>query len=317
MFQRSCTIAIALLLSGAIPCIAQDRLSSDPTFPSTALSHSEILHRLARATPMRFRPVGSSSIVFKTALENGTDASFRPRTLDHMRGHLAEVAAYRISRTLGMDNVPPAVLRRLSRGEIRGRLNPDYALEWESMDADIAWDPDGRVLGVSVFWVDGITDVGVDREGPNAPWRTWLRQGGTIPEDKASIAADVSTMIAFDYLIANRDRFSGGNARADASRTRMIVRDHNLAFGTLSRDGHGKLLARLASVEKFSRGWIEHLRALDEAKLRTELAQDPLAGENALNSRQILDLLDRRRAILSRVAALIDQYGQAQVLAFP
>src|SRR5690606_27058189 len=66
-----------------------------------------------RETPAReLRPVGSTSLVYRVRLAGGALIAFRPAQRGRPRGHLAELAAYRLGRALGMENVPPVVLRR-------------------------------------------------------------------------------------------------------------------------------------------------------------------------------------------------------------
>jgi hypothetical protein len=98
------------------------------------------------------------------------------------------------------------------------------------------------------------------------------------------------------------------------------VRDHNLALlAPLPDAQHERLLGPLRRVERFSRRFTGALRALDEARVRASLAADPAFAEGVVDvdAGQIAGILERREALLSRVGALVDVYGDEAVLAFP
>jgi len=276
--------------------------------------------RMRTAQSTRFKPVGTSSLVFKTTFTGGAEAAFRPRTRTHARGWTSEVAAYRIARALDMDQVPPAVSRAFSRSELESHLHADFSEDWPALDeqmmgrGDIVW-------GSLVYWVPGLRDLELDTPRGMATWSRWLaHDAGVVSADEASLAGDLATMLCFDYLIANVDRWSGGNVRADRTGRRVVIRDHNLAFlSPLPRAQHERVLGHVRRVERFSRSFVLALRALDEPRLRASLAADPAvaAGTTLLDDAQIRALFDRREALLSRVAAHLDAYGEVAVLAFP
>jgi hypothetical protein len=121
-------------------------------------------------------------------------------------------------------------------------------------------------------------------------------------------------MCLFDALIGNGDRLSGGNLRtATNGMQRVIIRDHNLAFPVRWSDGQrGRILEELQRARRFPRALVESLRDLDAASLE-RATHDEIVGE-LLDASQREALLDRRATILSYVAALIDEHGEAAVL---
>lgn len=301
---------------------------SAPSAPSAAPAHFISLDvdddawiaRMRTAQSTRFKPVGTSSLVFKATFTGGAEAAFRPRTRTHSRGWTSEVAAYRLARALGMDQVPPAVSRAFSRSELESHLHADFSEDWPALDeqmmgrGDIVW-------GTLVYWVPGLRDLELDTPRGMASWSRWLaHDAGVVSADEASLAGDLATMLCFDYLIANVDRWSGGNVRADRTGRRVVIRDHNLAFlSPLPRAQHERVIGHVRRVERFSRSFVLALRSLDESRLRASLAVDPAvaAGTTLLDDAQIRALFDRREALLSRVAAHLDAYGEVAVLAFP
>ncbi len=276
--------------------------------------------RVGRAQPARFRPIGTSSLVFKVYFSGGLEAAYRPRVRGQGRGWMNEVVAYRLARVLGLDQVPPAVSRSLARREVMLHLDADYGGDRSALESDLAVRGD-VVWGALVAWVPGLRDLELDTPRGIARSRPWLAQSGALPVgDEATLAADLSTMIAFDYLLANVDRWSGANVRADATGRRLVVRDHNLALVAPLPDAqHVRLLEPLRRVERFSRRFVNALRALDEARLRESLAEDPAsaAGVTLLEDAQRAGVFERRAALLSRVGALVELHGEEAVLAFP
>jgi hypothetical protein len=78
------------------------------------------------------------------------------------------------------------------------------------------------------------------------------------------------------------------------------------------------LLERLSATERFSRTTVRTLGALDADAIRRALS-DGLGDDMGplLSERQVADVLERRATILSHVAALVDERGEADVLVFP
>jgi hypothetical protein len=147
----------------------------------------------------------------------------------------------------------------------------------------------------------------------------WLSVGGEVPPEDAALARDLSTMLAFDYLIGNWDRWSGGNVTLDPSGRRLYVRDHNVAFlEPMTAERYERIRGHLERVERFSRGFVRRVSELDEARIRLALAEDPESQDRALlDDAQIAGVLSRRRALLSYVGALVDVHGRERVLVWP
>lgn len=315
-------IGLSILVSAFVrPVYAEteERTASAASFSGGELPLDRIEAHLTRAKSQLFRPVGTSSVVFHMVLEGEISAAFRPRTRKHPGGHKAEVAAYRLARALGLDNVPPAIRRRISRDELRARLHPEYRDAFAALEAEIAWNKSGSVQGAAIYWIPQMRSHGLDRRPAIDEWSRWLRLGATVPEEKERLAADLSTMLAFDYLIGNWDRFSGGNVQGLPSGERLFVRDHNLAFAApLPGHLHDRIRSHLRRSERFSRELVRRLVALDASALRS-VFKDAFArdDEELLTEAQLRGVLDRRATLLSYIGALIDESSVDRVLAFP
>jgi hypothetical protein len=160
--------------------------------------------------------------------------------------------------------------------------------------------------------------VGVDRTRGIARFSQWLRIDGSVPEQQRELAGSVSTMLGFDYLIGNFDRFSGGNARGSADGRRVYLRDHDLAFPHAMRPAlHRRLWQRLQHAERFSKSFYRELRRLTRECFELELARDPEgAAGRLLDQRQIDAVFDRHKALLSHIESLIELHGEPRVLIF-
>ena len=279
-----------------------------------------IVALLGRQTPRRLRPVGTTSVTMRVDLGEPLDAAFKPRTRAHPRGFLAEIAAYRLSRLLDMDNVPPALGRRFPRPALRDRYEPeDDDPAWDRIQEAVLWDAPGFVRGALIYWIPSMERTPLATlEGLDAVSERWLRVGGTLEAGEEPTARDLSTLIAFDYLIGNWDRFSGGNVSSDGH-GRLFVRDHNVAFGaSITEARYERLTGHLERVERFSRGFVQAVRALTRTALVQALEGDPLGAERpVLTVRQLDALFARRRALLSYIGAQVSRHGAAAVLPWP
>lgn len=283
-------------------------------FAYATLDQDAILKVLSDAQALRFRPVGTSSVVFRATLQADFDAAFKSSSEKRPRAHAAEVAAYRLARLLGLDNVPPAITRRFTSEVMRSRLIPPGA--WNELRGWIGEDA-GQVKGAAIYWIADIHESGIDTRAGTRRYTEWLRHDGVIADNERMLARDVSNMVAFDCLIGNWDRWSGGNTKGDASGQRLYIRDHDVAFpGRLSEDLQRRILDRLTPVERFSKRFVDQLRRLTRSAFEAELALDP-DGAALIDARQIAGMLDRREAVLSHVDALIALRGEESVLTFP
>mgnify|MGYP001822212694 CR=1 FL=1 len=286
-----------------------------PPFVDTDVDQDDLLDVISTAQSRSFKPVGHTSVVLRMRTVARVTAAMKVRSRDVPHGYQHEIAAYRISRLMGLDNVPPAIYRRIAWNEVRQRFHEDKLAQRASVRNSVIWDDDRSAPAAAIYWVKGMRSVGYENR---SMWSGWLRDA-QIPDGKEALARDLSTMVVFDLLVGNWDRFSGGNIPSDAARQRIILRDNDRAFSTpLLARRYDALLDGLMRTERFSRSLIERLADLDEEGLVEELGLDPShASDPLLSDTQIADVLDRRATILTYIAALIEERGEDRVLVFP
>jgi hypothetical protein len=302
-------------LGSAPPKPVSDRART--TFAGTELEQDALLAQLRQAALLDFKPVGSTSTVFRVGLAASIDMAFKSQTRERPRGPVAEVAAYRVARCLGLDSVPPATLRRVPVEQLRDGLVPDARAGWPEIEQHLRVDAQGSVLGAAIYWVPALHDVGIDTGMGIRQWSEWLTLGGQIPAEARMLMAQLSTMLLFDYLIANWDRFSGGNAKGDAAARVLYLRDHDSAFAPAIQPAvQRRVLDRMLRAERFSRSFYRALRALTQAELEGCLAGESTT-EPLLSRAQLDALFDRRETVVSHVASLIELHGADRVLVFP
>jgi len=287
----------------------------------TPLSQADLIDRLQKAEPLSFRPVGSTSTVFRTKLaDQPFEAAFKAATLDREHGPLAEVGAAAVARCLGMHTVPPAVARSVPLDFLRRHVEGVTDAQWQEIAARFQVEKNGRVQGAFIYWIPDLGDVGLNKEAGLARAREWLRIGGVLPQADASLAASVSQMVGYDYIIGNFDRWSGSNTKGNADKTSVYVRDHDLALpGKLGEPLHKRIASQMLVAERVSRAFFAYAQGLSRDCIVREvtLAQPDAPGVERLNDRVIAGILDRRDGFLSHVEALRVQHGDEAVLYFP
>lgn len=274
------------------------------------------------------RSVGSTSVVFKVPLDGGLTAAFKPETKKHGSRWRAEVAAYRVSRLLGLDSVPPSVPRAAKMSALFASARSATAVKL--LKEQCLPREDGRVPGAMIAWVPGLSRLPLEIDPLWSASREWLSvlppvrplekrlpaaAGRRVREAKV-LAPQISTLIVFDHLIGNRDRWSGHNVLLDVTHTRVIFLDHNLAFDAkLDVASTIKRNLVLHRVQKFSRSLVARLRTLSRAELVDAVGLDDLGGP-LLDDAQIDATLSHRDELVAYVDELVAQFGEEKILAF-
>jgi hypothetical protein len=278
----------------------------------------EILIARMRSQPivrMKFNR-GGSSLSFRVDFADGSRAAFKPAQTNLQTIPRREVAAYRINRLLGLNAVPPATPRMVSREDMFSHLHPESLVMLPRIRAETIFDPRGRSAGVMMFWVPVIKDSGLDTPEGIARSTRWLTQGQSIPDEKHGLAAQIADLLVFDFLISNPDRYSGGNMLTNRDGSRLLFMDNTLSF-FIEPQGSEKTRAALARGQRFSRRLVQALDRISEQTLSRILSQASEGDYEILTKPEIRAVVARRDYIQKYVDSLVTTYGASEVLYFP
>ena len=176
------------------------------------------------------------------------------------------------------------------------------------------------VRGAAIYWIPELTNVGLENAARGLRRiGEWLHADGELPQASRSLAASLSTMLAFDYLIGNFDRWSGGNVLGDAAATlRLRARPRPGVSGADEREAASPTVARPAARRALLRRFYAALKRLTpRAASSRSSASDPASARGELLcERQFAGVFDRREALLSHIDSLIALHGERGVLVF-
>jgi hypothetical protein len=266
--------------------------------------------------PLSAKSIGHTSYVLKLRLENGLTVAYKPRSKLPLgdRRYRGEIAAYRLGRALGLNNVPCAMPRTFAAGELRAAFATQEGAQ--EFDQKALLEPTGRVRGALIPWIERYEELSLEKRAARLRWEPWLTDpGAQIPQDERALARALSTMLAFDYVTANWDRWSGGNVVRDGATGTLLFVDNDGAFYELPPQSLARQEDLLRRVLRFSRSFVTALRALDVSELRDVFGEEERAAR-LLPERTIEQVDTRRQAVLGFVDAAIARWGEPTTLAF-
>ncbi|MBX3199029.1 MAG: hypothetical protein KF894_12930 [Labilithrix sp.] len=266
------------------------------------------------SAPRSGKSIGHTSVVFKVELSNGKKAAWKPNARNVRGRYRGEAAAYRLAQALGLPNVPPACVRAFDATAASAALaaTPEAA----KLFASEAIVEDGKVYGVIIPWIDGLTFWPLEKEPLRSEVRAWLG-GGEIPAAKVDLARQASSLVAFDFVTGNWDRYSGENVGLDRAGSLVLYIDNDAAF--MAGPPKARLAenqARLEATTRFSRRFVARARALDEARLAEALG-DEAPGRPLLAAPALTAVAKRISAFVAIVDAKIAAHGADATLYFP
>ena len=263
-----------------------------------------ILRRICDAPIERIeRNRGGSTISFRVFFAGGQRGLFKPQQRAEVANYRAELAAYRMSRLLGLGRVPPACGRAVPREQLQRVADASGDAEFSRRVMTELLGRGELVPGALLYWVPG----GLEAVPGNEDYRALLDASRPLLPERTTLAAELSNLILFDFLNDNVDRWSGGNVlrqRATGATPPgpMLYMDNGASFSAL-HDGLGARpqdqAARLDAVQRFSHGFVRALRGMTEETLRAAMASDPLGP--CLSDLQVRAVLARRDRIIRHV----------------
>jgi hypothetical protein len=259
---------------------------------------------------------GGSSLSFRVDFADGSRAAFKPAQTNLQTIPRKEVAAYRINRMLGLNAVAPATPRMVTRAEMLAHLHPETEPLLPRIRAETVFDPRGNTAGVMMFWIPVIKDAGLDTPEAIAQTAQWLTHGQTIPREKHGLAAQLSDLVVFDFLISNPDRYSGGNMVTNQDGSRLYFMDNTLSF-FIEPEGNEKTRTALHRAQRFSRRLFQALDRISEDSLGRVLAQASEGDYEVLTKAEVRAVLSRRDYLKNYVGGLVSNHGSEEVFYFP
>ncbi|MEO8551661.1 MAG: hypothetical protein ABI678_16910 [Kofleriaceae bacterium] len=263
---------------------------------------------------------GGTSFSLRLDFASGARAAFKPQQTHPQSDPRREIAAYRIDRLLGIGHVPPAKSATFAIAELVMAAAPDARDYTAERFADEAITHAGKVSGEVSWWIPDIKDamIGthrVDELLGMAEWLPYLQAGAQVPPELQPLVEQLSTVIVFDVLIDNADRWTGNNTKCSADRQVLYFMDNTLSFTNFTL-GHESNLTPLHRISKFSKKLVHRLQTLTYASI-----QHALEGEEALSPLlepgEIHALLARRDHLLRYIEGLSAELGENAVLALP
>lgn len=252
-----------------------------------------------------FRNYGNTSVNIRVDFPGPIDGSYKPSEARHEEHWRAEIAAFRLNQLLGLERVPPAVFRSVAEEDLP--TGERYGVTFT----------DGVSRGAMIYWVPVLRPSGVGSPESLAYWSARLQARAPIAPEERSRAEEVSTLIVFDFLIANWDRWNGLNTLADGQ-NRLVYRDNNGGFQVPLRPmRYQRVLGWLHQTQRFSRSVVDRARGLTLESLRDAMADDCDDRGVLLHDDQLQGVLDRRDTLVRYVDGLVARFGEDEVYAFP
>jgi hypothetical protein len=291
-------------------------LESSGTF--LGMSDELLLERVRTQPMVRFKfNHGGSSISFRVDFADGSRAAWKPTQTNTQTIPRKEIAAYRLNRLLGLNAVPPAAPRAVSRDELLSHLHPESLEFLPRIKAETIFNPSGITYGTASYWIPIIKDSGFDTPDGQKQSTAWLTVGGEpIPPERMSFAKQISDLVLFDFLTSNPDRYSGGNMKMSPDGTELFYMDNTMSF-FVDPNGPEKNREVLFRTQRFSRSLYEALDRVTVPTLERALAQEPGAAYDILTPAEIAAVVGRRQVVQQYVAGLIAKLGAHEVLFFP
>ncbi|MFO0607147.1 MAG: hypothetical protein U0324_28555 [Polyangiales bacterium] len=253
----------------------------------------------------RLRNYGNTSVNIRVDFPGPIDGSFKPSERLHEDHWRAEIAAFRLNQLLGLERVPPAVFRRVPEEELPNGAR--YGLHFDA----------GMAHGAMIYWVPVLRPSGVGSPESFTFWSARLQAGAPLRDDERERAEEVSTLVAFDFLLVNWDRWNGLNTLQD-DHGHLVYRDNNAGFQVPVRSTRfARVEGWLHGVQRFSRRLIAAVEALTDDAIRDAIADDGDGDAPLLSEEQIADVIQRKHALLRYVRGLRRLHGDAEVLCFP
>jgi hypothetical protein len=246
--------------------------------------------------------------------EQKREATAEPALLAAPMAYRAPLAFYRLAKALGMDVVPKAVLRAVPLAELGAAEGDARAILGE-----LRVQNDGTVD--VLLATRGAASAGTPWEAPagtpfdprvpeeTSRWGRWAASAAPAPGEDGALLRSYVEMLVLDYLSANVAR--GAALRSGSA---IVLADNASAFPPrVDRPTLDRMLRRLRAVARFPRGLRDALTRFDRGRAVALFNEGGFEGW-LLSPRTVVELDERRAALLTLLEARVAERGAAAVL---
>ena len=291
------------------------RVQVEEPAPSASLP-KDMTKNLVSGKIVGVRPISMRSLSLKIRLAQGDVAVFKPMRRDNRTARF-EVAYFRLAKLLGVERVPPSIMREIPLSRLMGHLDKHFPDVASSLGKEALTGNNGAVPGAMIAWMNDIVESGFDGRKGRVKLDLLLSIDGPTSGEEP-LVAPASSMVVLDYVTGNWDRFSGGNLFADSSGSSLVLIDNNGSFSNWSKRQRERMDDLLSSCQRFSVALISRLRELEERAVMDAVEWGPTGpGRTLLRKSEIALLLARRDALIAHVDELIATHGEERILVFP
>lgn len=264
---------------------------------------------------------GGTSLSLRLDFASGARAAFKPIQIHPQSDPRREIAAYRIDRLLGIGHVPPVKSAAFAIDDLVAAIEPASRTHAAARIADEAIARHGKLYGEVSWWIPEIKAVRIggqliDEASGEALWTLYLQAGAAMPAELSPMLAQIATVILFDVLIDNADRWSGNNTQGSPDNRILYFMDNTLSFLPFTL-GHETNLSKLYRIQVFPRALVQKLRAQTVETIQAALGGDDELLGPLLTEVEIRAIMARRDHLLGYIDRLIAELGEDAVLAFP
>jgi hypothetical protein len=249
--------------------------------------------------------------------EERRSAAMDPAPLADPVGYRRALAYARLARAIGARVVPATALRQVSAGELAKLAEGSAELTALVRAARVL--NDGTVDALMAArapahagspWEAPVGMIIHPESGAGpATWERWARSPTPLPGEQAGLLRDYVEMLVLDYLAANVSR-----QRVQVVGEALVLADNGSAFPPrVDAPTLDKMLRRLRAVERFPRGLLGALGALDRDRAAAVFAEGRFS-ERLLSPRVLVELDERRAALLTLIDARVTVRGADAVL---
>lgn len=266
------------------------------------------------AAPTGGKSIGHTSVVFKLDLTGGLTGAFKPESKRGHSRYRGEIAAYRLGRALGLRNVPPAIVRTFDASALKAAIAKN-AKALSLYDDEVVAHA-GYVRGALIPWIANLEFLPIETDPWRAKWTKWLAADQEMPTTDKDLAAQISTLVVFDTITGNWDRWSGANVGIDrATNTLLFVDNDGAFFEPAPAAPLAAQLALLAKIDRYSKRFVNAVRLMDAITLADAIGEES-PGAPLLGAKTLASVDERRRKVLQIIDAKIEKLGEPKVLAF-